>query len=212
MHYIAPLGLLGHFRKFSFIPSMDIPFGKTDCQKSSHVQTLIRPLVFRHSYCIVKGPISYVHFPTSSFFTHAGVQESAHYWCCGFSVLSEATQTHSCGQHVCFPPRRIPAQRWCKLALSQHVKVLIVSNPSPSAPLLRSFSPVIQLALQRELSFRPTAGPVPTATPACRQAPCWHRRHNKTPTCVSDTPPPSLPQMHPLVQTDAHTRASWACL
>lgn len=52
-----------------------------------------------------------------------------------------------------FPPHRIPVQRWRKLALSQHVEVLIVSKPSPSAPLLQSFSPVIQLTLQQGLSF-----------------------------------------------------------
>lgn len=47
-------------------------------------------------------------------------------------------------------------------------------RPPPPHP-----SPVIQ---------PPTVSSVPTATPACRQAPHWHRRHNKTPTCVTIPP------------------------
>lgn len=59
------------------------------------------------------------------------------------------------------------------------------SHPSLPPP---NPSPVIQL---------PTVSPVPTATPACRRAPRWHRRHNKTPTCVT------IPLFYP--HTHTHT-------
>ncbi len=147
--------------------------------------------VFNCLYC-KKNVLLKKKTTSSSVYFLAEALEMACCWCCGFTVISQATQTCWCGNSRVPPPPptlySIPVQHQCNLALSQCVSVLIVSYPNPSAPLLQQTSPVIQLALQQDLSFCPTAGPVPTATTACRQAPRWHRRHNKTPTCISDSP------------------------
>lgn len=64
---------------------------------------------------------------------------------------------------------------------------IILAQPTNHSPPPPHPSPVIQ---------PPTVSPVPTATPACRRASRWHRRHNKTPTCVT-IPPFLSTRAHP---------------